>query len=116
MLCLPFENRAFRNQAGREKAPQRHHQLARQGDDGNAFDAFAGVGRAFAVPTGECAVGLVDEPQPGQFDGGVAGTAIAGLADPLLAIGLTSPIGSNCIYKPELTGCTPIAPWYLKPP
>src|SRR5207237_1232633 len=76
---------------GREIAPQRHHQLARQGDDGDALDALAGIERASAVLLGKFAVRLMPQPQPGQFDCGTAGARIARLADALVAVDATAP-------------------------
>ena len=39
-----LEHRALGHEAGGEIAPERHDQLARQGDDGDALDALAGIG------------------------------------------------------------------------
>src|SRR5882724_12907950 len=81
-----LEHRALGHEAGREIAPERHHQLARQGDDGDALDALAGIERALAVLQGELAVRLMPQPQPGQFDRGATGARIARLADALVAV------------------------------
>src|SRR5262245_51600821 len=86
MCILRLENCSLGDQSGGEIAPQRHHQLACQGDDGDAPDALAGVRRALPEPAAESAVWLMLQPQPGQLDGGMAGASIAGLADPLIAI------------------------------
>ena len=40
-----LEHGSFGDQAGCEIAPERHHQLARQGHDGDALDALAGIER-----------------------------------------------------------------------
>jgi hypothetical protein len=50
------------NDTGREIAPQRHHQLARQGDDGNAPDASLEIAHPLAEPARQRTVGLVDRP------------------------------------------------------
>jgi hypothetical protein len=44
IMCSWLEKGALRNKPGGEIAPQRHHQLAGQGHDGDALEAFAGVG------------------------------------------------------------------------
>src|SRR4029453_2097419 len=100
-----LENRALRDQAGGEKAPQRHHQLARQRDDGDALHPFAGARRALTEPAAERAVRLMSQPQPSELDRGMAGTAIAGLADPLLAIGLSA--APRTAAKPEIAADFP---------
>jgi hypothetical protein len=76
----------FGHKAGR-KAPQRHHQLARQSHNGDASDPAAGIERALPEPLGERTVRLVSQPQPSQLDRLLPGARIARLADPLLAIG-----------------------------
>src|SRR5213083_1259873 len=87
LLCLArLEHRMFGHEPGGEIAPQRHDQLARQGDDGNALDPAAGAGRAGPEPLAERAVRLMQQPQPGELDRLVAGARIARLADPLLAL------------------------------
>src|SRR4029077_4078501 len=62
-------------------------QLARQGHNGDAPGAPAGIERALPEPLAELAVRLMPQPQPGQLDRGAAGARIARLADPLVAIG-----------------------------
>lgn len=47
---------------GGEIAPQCHHQLARQGDDGNAPDASFDVAHPLAEPARQRAVRLVHSP------------------------------------------------------
>src|SRR5947199_6788159 len=84
-FCL--EHRMFGNEPSGEIAPQRRDQLARQGDDGDAFDATAPIERALTEPLTERAVRLMSQPQPGQLDRFVACARITGLADPLLMVG-----------------------------
>ena len=85
-MRLRLENRPFGDQSGGEIAPQRHHQLACQGDDGDALDPFARVCRALTEPAAESTVRLMLQPQPSQLDGGVAGAAIAGLMSGSFAV------------------------------
>src|SRR4249920_4170726 len=82
-----LEHRPCGHKTGCEVAPKRHHQLARQGHNGNAPDARAGIERALPEPLAELAARLMPQPQPGQFDRGAAGARIARLANPLVAIG-----------------------------
>src|SRR4029453_9329793 len=98
-----LENRALRDQAGGEKAPQRHHQLARQRDDGDALHPFAGARRALTEPAAERAVRLMSQPQPSELDRGMAGTAIGDLADPLLAFSAAP----RTAAKPEIAADFP---------
>src|SRR5882672_3001985 len=82
-----LEQGSFRDQAGCEVAPERHHQFARQRHDGDALVALAGiVVGAAAEPSGERTLRLVPQPQPGKFDGGTAGARVACLADTLVAV------------------------------
>src|SRR5215831_19645417 len=99
-LLLRLEHGAFRNEAGGKKTPQRHHQLARQGDNRDPPDPFARVRRALAEPFAQRALRLVPQPQPGQLDRGVAGAAIPGLADPLFTIGVAAAPGTS--VQPEI--------------
>jgi hypothetical protein len=56
------QHSAGRDNAGGQVAPQRHHQLAGQGDNGNAPDASLEIAHAFAEPARQRAVGLMDCP------------------------------------------------------
>src|SRR5258708_33105943 len=69
-----------------EEAPQRHHQLARQGDDGDAPDAALLIADACVEPAAQRTAGLMASPQPSQLDGCRARSRVAGLADALLAL------------------------------
>ena len=60
VLCL--HHCRSRDKPGREIAPQRHDQLARQRDDGDALGALAGIGGARAEPAAELAVRLMPQP------------------------------------------------------
>src|SRR5947207_9816201 len=71
------EHGALRHQPGGEIAPQRHDQLAREGDDRNAPEPLAGVERALEEPAAECALRLMLQPKPGELDRFVAGARIA---------------------------------------
>jgi hypothetical protein len=79
--CL--EHRSLGHQAGCDIAPERHHQLARQGHDG---EALASVERAMVEPSAERAFRLVPQPQPGQFNRGTASARVARFAGPLDSI------------------------------
>src|SRR6516164_5024917 len=97
-LLLRLEHGVFRNEAGGEKTPQRHHQLARQGDNRDPPNPFARVRRALAEPFAQRALGLMLKPEPGQLDRGVAGAP--GLADPLFTIGIAAAPGTS--VQPEI--------------
>ena len=56
---LNLHDRFLGHKPGGEVAPQRHDQLARQRDNGDAPGALAGVDRAGAEPAAEGAVGLM---------------------------------------------------------
>jgi hypothetical protein len=84
LRCL--EHRSLGHQAGCDIAPVRHHQLARQGHDGDALEALASVERAMVEPSAERAFRLVPQPQPGQFNRGTASARVARFAGPLDSI------------------------------
>src|SRR5882762_4933040 len=106
-LCR-LEHRSLGHEAGCEIAPERHDQLARQGHDGDALDALAGIECASPILLGEFAVRLMPQPQPGQFDRGTAGARIARLADPLVAVDPAALPRTGC--QPEIApDFTPIA-------
>src|SRR5208282_4127676 len=79
--------------AGLEISPQRHHQLAGERHDGDAPDAALEVAHPLAEPAAQFAVGLMGDPQPGEFDGELAGAVVAGFADALVAPALAAVVG-----------------------
>src|ERR1700730_19220008 len=79
--------------AGFEISPQRHHQLARHRHDGDASYATLDVAAPLVEPAGQFAVGLMFDPQPGEFDGEFAGAVVAGLADALVALAVPAVVG-----------------------
>src|SRR3984893_12490624 len=80
----PLEDGTSRNQPSFKITPQRHQQLACQRHDGDAADAaFHGTDTRLE-PDAQIAVGLIAQPQPGEFDPGGSPLAVAGLADPLV--------------------------------
>src|SRR5258707_7235284 len=86
--------------AGLEISPQGDHQLARHCHDGDASYAPLDVARPLAEPKGQIAVGLMLDPQPGEFDGEFAAAVIAGFADALVA--LTGPAVVGHSDQPEI--------------
>src|SRR3984893_3003751 len=80
----PFEDGTSRHHASFKITPKRHQQLACQHHDGDAADAaFRGTDTR-PEPDAQIAVGLIAQPQPGEFDPGGSPLAVAGLADPLV--------------------------------
>jgi len=63
--------------------PQRHEQLARQGDEQRLLDAPAIGLDAIFEPQRQGRFGLMAAPQPGQFDKGCTQAGIAGLGGAL---------------------------------
>src|SRR5258708_7431098 len=86
--------------AGFEISPQRHHQLARHCHDGDASYAPLDVAHPLAEPKGQIAVGLMLDPQPGEFDGEFAAAVIAGFADALVALAVPAVVGHS--DQPEI--------------
>jgi hypothetical protein len=58
--------------------------LACQRHDGDAADAALRGTDTRPEPDAQIAVGLIAQPQPGEFDPGGSPLAVAGLADPLI--------------------------------
>src|ERR1700730_3577350 len=79
--------------AGFEISPQRHHQLACHRHDGDASYATLDVADPLVEPAGQFAVGLMSDPQPGEFDGEFAGAMVAGFADALVALAVPAVVG-----------------------
>src|SRR5260370_12661990 len=79
--------------AGSEISPQRHHQLARHRHDSDASHAALDVAHPLAEPKGQVAVGLMSDPQPGEFDGEFAAAMVTGLADALVALAVPAIVG-----------------------
>jgi hypothetical protein len=59
--------------AGLEISPQCHHQLAGYRHDGDASNATLDVAHRLVEPKGQIVVGLMSNPQPGEFDGELSG-------------------------------------------
>jgi hypothetical protein len=79
----------LRHHASFKMTPKRHQQLACHRHDGDAADAaFRGTDTR-PEPDAQIAVGLIAQPQPGEFDPGGSPLAVAGLAD-LLFMGHVS--------------------------
>src|SRR5258706_11934672 len=79
----PFEDGTSRHHASFKITPKRHQQLACQRHDGDAADAaFRGTDTR-PEPDAQIAVGLIAQPQPGEFDPGGSPLAVAGLSEPL---------------------------------
>jgi len=70
-----------------DEMPELDEESTRQCDDPGSSMAPASA-EAFLEPTAEAALGLVPEPQPGEFDHPRADSCVACLADSLLALGL----------------------------
>ncbi len=98
---------ALGDDAGLQIAPQRHHQLARQSDDGDAPNPSLGVADPRLEPARERAAGLPVDPPSGEFDCGRAGAGIAGLADPLVALVLRS----NTAFPSARSSRRPAGDW-----
>jgi hypothetical protein len=74
----------LRHHASFKITPKRHQQLACHRHDGDAADAaFRGTDTR-PEPDAQIAVGLIAQPQPGEFDPGGSPLAVTGLADPLV--------------------------------
>src|SRR5438045_9651863 len=86
-----LEHRSLGHKAGCEIARERHDELGRQGHNGDALDAFAGIKRAPPIVLGELAVRLMPHPQPGHLDRGARYTRIAHLSDAFLAADPAAP-------------------------
>jgi hypothetical protein len=79
-----FEEGTLRDDACFKITPERHEQLACQRHNGDTADAaFRGTDTR-PQPDAQIAVGLIAQPQPGEFDPGGSSLAVACLADPLI--------------------------------
>src|SRR5258708_14329749 len=80
----PFAAGCSRTHASFKITTKCQQQLACQRPDGDAADAaFRGTDTR-AEPDAQIAVGLIAQPQPGEFDPGGSSLAVASLADPLV--------------------------------
>src|SRR5712691_7529672 len=79
--------------AGLEITPQRNHELARERHDGDPTRPALEVAHPLMEPAGQFAARLVSDPQPGELDGELAGAAVAGFADALIALAGATVVG-----------------------
>jgi hypothetical protein len=93
---LGLDHRPLRHEPLRHIPPQGDHQFARQSNDHRAADAPLAGTDAFVKPTGETALGLVPQPQPGKLDGRLAPTWVAGSLDALIAADRAAVPGTGC--------------------
>src|SRR5258708_4289941 len=87
------QHSASGHHAGLEVSPQCHHQLARHRHDGDASYATLDVAHPLVEPKGQVIVGLMSDPQPGEFDCEFAGAVVAGFADALVAPAVPAIVG-----------------------
>src|SRR5580704_3647401 len=81
----PFEDGTLRHHASFKITPKRHQQLACHRHDGDTADAAFRGADTRPEPDAQIAVGLIAQPQPGEFDPSGSPLAVAGLADAPLA-------------------------------
>ena len=89
-----LQHHPARHLAGVHIAPQRDQKLARQRHDHDLAGILAAVGGAGAIPLGQVAVLLVQQPAPRQLQHGAAHPRIAGLGQALFA-----PLGAAFIRR-----------------
>src|ERR1700720_1378361 len=77
-LACRTQDDALQCLARRDKAPERDHQLACQGDDHRLARAETAIGSAGAVPQCQCAVLLKQQKSPGELDHAAADPGVAG--------------------------------------
>ena len=66
--------------------PERNQELARQRHDADFMPTLAAGVEVLLIPQAECALWLMAQPAPGDFDGHRPHQIIAGLADPLFVV------------------------------
>ena len=81
-----FRPRSGWNSCGGNKSPERHQQLARQGDDRDALDAAAAIPHFLRVPDAQGAGWLVAQPDPGNLHHDLADWSITGFGNSLLIV------------------------------
>src|SRR5439155_16934246 len=82
-LACWTQDDALQGLASRDKAPERDHQLACQGDDHRLARAETAIGSAGEVPQCQCALLLKQQEAPGELDHAAADPGIAGSGEPL---------------------------------
>src|ERR1700738_3543098 len=80
-LACWTQDDALQGLASRDKAPERDHQLACQGDDHRLARAETAIGSAGAVPQCQCALLLKPQEAPGELDHAAAGPGGGGCRD-----------------------------------
>src|SRR5215470_20284318 len=80
----PFEDGTLRHHASFKITPERHQQLACQRHNGGTADAAFRATDTRPEPDAQIAVGLIAQPQPGEFDPGGSSLVVASFADPLV--------------------------------
>lgn len=86
---------ALRDQAGFHKTPKRNQQFPGQGDDPNLRGARAFPLEPLAIPARQFAAWLIAKPVPGELHQQDSGSVITCLADPLVAIDVSTGIGTG---------------------
>src|ERR1700736_2129404 len=82
-LACWTQDDALQGLTSRDKAPERDHQLACQGDDHCLARAQTAIGSAGAVPQCQCALLLKQQEAPGELDHAAADPGVAGSGEPL---------------------------------
>src|SRR6202011_5767751 len=98
-LACWTQDDALQGLASRDKAPERDHQLACQGDDHRLARAETAIGSAGAVPQCQCALLLKPQKAPAELDLAAADPGVAGSGEPLFP-----PLGAALVRRASQTG------------
>lgn len=97
--CDRLQRRAFRDLARFQVAPQCDEELAGEGDDADLAHSRVSFSEPLFVPAAEFAIGLVDQPLPGELHRQGPEASIAALAHPFFSEGLSTLMGDR--FQPD---------------
>ena len=90
-----LERSSFGDDAVLDKTPQRDCKFSGQRDNADLAAPHAFGAEALAPPQRKFAVGLIAEPEPSQLDERLPRELVAGLADPLITVDVTTVVGAG---------------------
>ncbi len=115
VLHLRLQNRARRDKSRFHISPQSHDELAGKSHNGDFLSHSRAFSRVFSEPARECALRLIPQPAPRQFDPEGARRSVSSFADTLASFDITTGIraGRQAKVRRQVSPVLELSPEHL---
>jgi hypothetical protein len=115
VLHLRLQNRARRDKSRFHISPQGHDELAGKSHNGDFLSHSRVFSRVFSEPARECALRLIPQPAPRQFDPEGARRSVSSFADTLASFDITTGIraGRQAKVRRQVSPVLELSPEHL---